>query len=220
MNKANNATSNLKKRTTKERFRIHHNWNKRIGLYSFLGKNFLKLLLLLAGIVLAIFILDWIFDLKHQQEVIKSFVDSLKPVYVFLFFFATESFMGMIPPDIFIVWAKARFTAHPYIMVTILATISYIGGIVAYYLGQFTRKSKRVKGYIKRKYEKNFDMIEKWGGLVIIMAALFPLPFAMISTIAGIVKYPFKTFLLYGLTRYIRFYLYAIVIFGALKEFI
>jgi membrane protein DedA with SNARE-associated domain len=63
-------------------------------------------------------------------------------------------------------------------------------------------------------------MIEKWGGLVIIMAALFPLPFAMISTIAGIVKYPFKTYLLYGLTRYIRFYLYAIVIFGALKEFI
>jgi len=41
----------------------------------------------------------------------------------------------------------------------------------------------------------------------------------MISTIAGIVKYPFKTFLLYGLTRYIRFYLYAVVIFGALKGF-
>ena len=128
--------------------------------------------------------------------------------------------MGMIPPDIFIVWSKARFPDTPYLLVTILATISYIGGIVAYYLGKLTLKSKRVKAYIKRKYEKNFDMIEKWGGLVIIMAALFPLPFAMISTVAGIVKYPFKTFLIYGLTRYIRFYLYAIVIFGALKGFI
>jgi len=219
MDKANNAANNLKRRTNKERFRIHHKWNKRIGLYSFLGKNFLKLILILAGIVFAIFVLDWIFDLKHQQIVIKNFVDSLKPIYVFLFFFATESFMGMIPPDIFIVWSKARFPEHPYLLVTILATISYLGGVAAYYLGKLTRKSKRVKGYIKRKYEKNFDMIEKWGGLVIIMAALFPLPFAMISTIAGIVKYPFRTFLLFGLTRYIRFYLYAVVIFGALKDF-
>jgi hypothetical protein len=58
MNKANNVTDNLKRRTTKEKFRIHHKWNKRIGLYSFLGKNFLKLTLILAGLVLAIFILD------------------------------------------------------------------------------------------------------------------------------------------------------------------
>ncbi len=220
MDKANNATDNLKRRTTKEKFRIHHKWNKRIGLYSFLGKNFLKLILILVGLVLAIFILDWIFDLKHQQEVIKEFVNNLRPIYVFLFFFGTESFMGMIPPDIFIVWSKARFPEHPYVLVTILATISYLGGVTAYYLGRFTRRSKRVESFIKKKYEKNFDMIEKWGGLVIIMAALFPLPFAMISTVAGIVKYPFKTYLLYGLTRYIRFYLYAIVIFGALKEFI
>ena len=184
-----------------------------------MGKNFLKLILLLAGIVFAILILDWVFDLKHQQEVIKSFVNSLKPVYVFLFFYATESFMGMIPPDIFIVWSKARFSEHPYLLVTILGTISYLGGITAYYLGKLIRRSKRVESYIKRKYEKNFDMIEKWGGMVIIMAALFPLPFAMISTIAGMVKYPVKTFLLFGLTRYIRFYLYAVVIFGVLKDF-
>ena len=219
MNKANTPISNIKRKTTKERVRIHHKWNKRIGLYSFLGKNFLKLILLLAGIVFAILILDWVFDLKHQQEVIKSFVNSLKPVYVFLFFYATESFMGMIPPDIFIVWSKARFSEHPYLLVTILGTISYLGGITAYYLGKLIRRSKRVESYIKRKYEKNFDMIEKWGGMVIIMAALFPLPFAMISTIAGMVKYPVKTFLLFGLTRYIRFYLYAVVIFGVLKDF-
>jgi membrane protein YqaA with SNARE-associated domain len=52
---------------------------------------------------------------------------------------------------------KARFPEHPYLLVTILATISYIGGIAAYYLGKLTRKSKRVENYIKRKYEKNFE---------------------------------------------------------------
>ena len=219
MDKTNNVANNIKRKTTKQKFRIHHNWNKRIGLYSFLGKNFLKLILILVGIVLAIFVIDWIFDLKQQQKHIQGFVESMRPVYVLVFFYTTESFMGMIPPDIFIFWGKARFPEHPYILVTVLATISYLGGITAYYLGKFIRKSNRVRNYIKRRYEKNFDLIEKWGGLVIVMAALFPLPFAMISTIAGIVKYPFKHFLLYGLTRYIRFYLYAVVIFGALKEF-
>lgn len=220
MGKGNNTTSEVRRRSTKQKLNIHHRWNKRIGLYSFLGKNVLKMILILVGIVVILFVLDLIFDLKHQQEVIRGFVNTLKPIYVFLFFFASESFMGMIPPDIFIFWSKARFPEYPYTFVTILGTISYLGGIVAYYLGRLTRKSKRVEKYIKRKYEKNFDMIEKWGGLVIIMAALFPLPFAMISTIAGIVKYPIKTFLIYGLTRYLRFYLYAIVIFGALKDFL
>ncbi len=209
-----------KKRTRTEAFKIHHRWNKRIGLYRFLGKNFIKLLLILVAIVGLILIVDKIFNLRHQKELIESFVYSLKSVYVFLFFYVTESFMGLIPPDIFIVWAKARYADSTYFVVTILATISYLGGITAYYLGIFAAKFGKISRFIKQRYSKNFDMIEKWGGLVIIMAALFPLPFAMISTIAGIVNYPFKRFLLYGLTRYIRFYLYAVVIFGALKNII
>ncbi len=167
-----------KKKTKTQKMLIHHRWNKRTGLYNFLGKNVVKLLLILLVIVI----------------------------------------MGLIPPDIFIVWAKARYADSTYLVITGLATISYLGGITAYYLGILTGKFKRIENYIKRRYGKHFDLITKWGGLVVIMAALFPLPFAMISTIAGMVRYPFKRFLLYGLTRYIRFYLYAIVIFGALKN--
>lgn len=213
------AYKKIKKRTTKEKFKIYHEYYKRSGLYLFLGKNFFKLILILTSIILIILLLDKIFDLKHQQELIKSFVEHQKPFYVYLIFIISESFMGMIPPDIFMVWAKAKYVEHPYIIVTLLATISYVGGINAYYLGVLVHRLPSVKSYITRKYEKNFDMIEKWGGVVIIMAALFPLPYAMISTVAGTVNYPFKNFLLFGLTRYIRFYLYALVIFGALKNF-
>ncbi|MBN1251918.1 MAG: hypothetical protein JXR51_16810 [Bacteroidales bacterium] len=210
----------IKKRSTKEKFKIYHEFYKRSGLYLFLGKNFLKLILILASIILIILLLDKIFDLKHQQEIIRNFVEHQKPIYVYLIFIISESIMGIIPPDIFIIWAKTRYIEHPYLIVTILATFSYIGGINAYYIGLLIRRLPRVKKFISVKYEKNFDMIEKWGGIVIIMAAMFPLPFAMISTIAGIVNYPFKNYLLYGLTRYIRFYLYAMVIFGVLKNFI
>ncbi len=207
-----------RKKTKTEKLLIHHKWNKRTGLYNFFVQNFVKLILILAAIVLLIFIVDSIFDLKHQGDVIKEFLHNHNSVFVFIFFYLTESIMGMIPPDFFIVWAKARYQDQTYFIVTVLATISYFGGITAYYLGILTGRFKRVENFIKRKYGKNFNLIEKWGGLVIIMAALFPLPFAMISTIAGIVKYPFKKFLLYGLTRYLRFYLYAVVIFGALKN--
>lgn len=207
-----------KKRTYKKTLELYHNYYKRTGLYKFLGINLLKLILILAGIIALILILDQIVDFKARQDDIQHFVERHNPLFVFTFFLGTESFMGLIPPDIFIVWAKARFPENAYFIVGVLATLSYIGGINAYFLGVLVRRFPKVEAYVQKKYEKNFELIKKWGGIVIIMAALFPLPFALISTIAGIVKYPFKPFLMYGLTRYIRFFLYAMAIFGALNK--
>ncbi len=207
-----------KKRTYKKTLELYHNYYKRTGLYKFLGINFLKLILILAGIIALILILDQIVDFKARQDDLQHFVGRHNPLFVFTFFLGTESFMGLIPPDIFIVWAKARFPENAYFIVGVLGTLSYIGGINAYFLGVLVRRFPKVEAYVQKKYEKNFELIKKWGGIVIIMAALFPLPFAMISTVAGIVKYPFKPFLAYGLTRYIRFFLYAMAIFGALNK--
>jgi len=209
-----------KKRTRKKQIELYHSYYKRTGLYKFLGINFIKLILMLVGIIVLILVLDQIVDFKLQQDKLQHFVDQHNPFFVFTFFLLTESFMGFIPPDIFMVWGRAKFPENAYLIVGVLGTLSYIGGINAYFLGILIRRFPTVEKFIQRKYGRNFELIEKWGGIVIIMAALFPLPFAMISTIAGIVKYPFRTFLLYGLTRYIRFFLYAVVIFGAIKSFI
>ena len=209
-----------KKRTRKKEIELYHSYYKRTGLYKFLGINLIKLILILAGIIALILVLDQIVDFKQQQDKLQYFVDQHNPFFVFTFFLVTESILGFIPPDIFMVWGKAKFPENAYLIVGLLGTLSYIGSINAYFLGVLVRRFPSVEKYIQRRYGKNFELIEKWGGIVIIMAALFPLPFAMISTIAGIVKYPFKTFMLYGLTRYIRFFLYAVVIFGAIKNFI
>jgi len=211
---------NIKQRSFLRKVELSHSYYKRSGLYKFLGVNLIKLILILGGIVLLILLLDQVVDFKHQQDNLQHFVERHNPFFVFSFFLLTESFMGFVPPDIFMVWGKARFPEHAFLIVGLLGTLSYIGGINAYFLGVWVRKFPKVEKYIQRRYEKNFELIEKWGGVVIIMAALFPLPFAMISTIAGIVRYPFRTFALYGLTRYIRFFLYAIVIFGAIKSFL
>lgn len=214
------SNNNIRQRPLKRKIELYHTYYRRTGLYKFLGINLMKLILILAGIIVLILVVDQIVDFEHQQDKLQHFVDQHNPLFVFTFFLLTESFMGFIPPDIFMVWGKAKFPEYAYLIVGLLGTLSYIGGINAYFIGVLVRKFPSVERYIQRKYEKDFELIEKWGGIVIIMAALFPLPFALISTIAGIVKYPIRTFLFYGLTRYIRFFLYAIVIFGAINKFI
>ncbi len=208
--------NNKKKRSFKQKMILYHKYYLRTDFYKFLGKNILKLILILGGFVALVLILNEIFDFKELETLFQEKINNSKPIYVYLLFLVSESILGIIPPDLFIVWAK--YFESPYLIVFILATISYIGGIIAYYLGILILRFPRISRFVKKKYEKNIELIAKWGGVVIIMAALFPLPFATISTIAGMVKYRFKLYLLYGITRYLRFYLYAIPIYRAIDS--
>jgi membrane protein YqaA with SNARE-associated domain len=63
---------------------------------------------------------------------------------------------------------------------------------------------------------KHIKNMRKWGGLLIIAGAILPLPFAISSMAAGIIKFPFGSFLLFGLLRLFRIGIYGLVIFGAL----
>jgi len=207
-----------KKRSFKDRLRIYNASNKRSGLYSFLLKNFIKLVFILGGIVALLFLTNMILISYgiNINEALDEMVNSLPVPYALMVFYLSESILGWLPPDIFIVWGKAAPTTNIIINITILGTISYLGGVTAYKLGELIQRSPRMYAWVQRKYSKNFELIQKWGGIVVVMAALFPLPFATISTVAGIVKYPIKPFMLYGLTRYLRFYIYAAGIFGIL----
>lgn len=184
-------------------------------LHSFIFKNFIKLIIILGLIVGALFLANYFLQRNGiiLKDVLEHSIEGLSTLVVLLILYASESILGWIPPDIFIVWAKIKPFDNQWLNVTLVATISYLGGITAYFIGTLIRRFPKVNSYVERKYTKNFDMIQKWGGVVVVLAALFPLPFATISTIAGIVKYPFNWFLIYGTTRYIRFYLYAIFIY-------
>lgn len=217
-----NGKNGKRKRTFRERMFLYFRIYKRNGLLYFILTNFLKLIMILILIIALIIGINELllylgFNLTEWFEEYIQYVDDS---YVLLLFFVSESVLGWIPPDFFIIWGKIRPTDIPYLNVGILATISYLGGIVAYHLGLLIRRFPRVNAYVKRRFENNFQLIDRWGGVVVVMSALFPLPFATISTVAGIVRYPFTKFLLYGATRYIRFYLYAAWIFWGLDQLI
>jgi membrane protein YqaA with SNARE-associated domain len=134
---------------------------------------------------------------------------------VFLLFAVSESLLGLIPPDFFILWSR-KFL-QPWLIITFLAFISYFGGIVSYQLGTVLRNIPRISNYINQKFTSHFKKIKRWGALFIIVAALFPLPYSTICMVSGILNYPFKVFVFLGLVRIIRFYFYGAILFGLLN---
>lgn len=199
---------NRKKHSLKE----YHHYFIRSGLYSFLWKNVFKFVAIIIVFVIALILLErYVIDI---DTIFNYAFEHLDKELILLFFLLSETLMGLIPPDIFILWSN-NFSS-PFLMVTVLALLSYIGGILSYKLGGLIRLYPRINIYFHKKYDKNFQQVKKWGGIVIVFAALFPLPYSTICIIAGMLKYPLGRLALLGTTRLIRFYLYAIILFGVL----
>lgn len=128
--------------------------------------------------------------------------------------FLSECFTGILPPDMYIIWAKSF--KHPYLVVFILALSSYVGGIISWFIGTQLHRLKKVKQWVDIKFAEQFKLFRKFGGLVIFISALTPLPFSPVSVVAGMVDYPIKKYLLVALSRFLRFFLYAYVFYQLL----
>jgi membrane protein YqaA with SNARE-associated domain len=94
--------------------------------------------------------------------------------------------------------------------------LSYLGGIISYFFGRGIANIPKVFVYLEVKMAKHIKNMRKWGGLLIIAGALLPLPFAVSSIAAGVIKFPFGNFLVFGLLRFVRFLIYGLLIFGIL----
>lgn len=202
-----------KEKTLAEKLRIRHAYNKRTGLYSFMGQIVIKLLVIIAIIVGIVLLLNHFFNLS---QIIEDYIFSHDTPGVLTLFLISETVLGWIPPDLFIMWSD-KF-GQPLLWLTILGTISYIGGMNAYFIGKIALKFPRFRCWLENRNAVFFERIRKWGGIIIILAALFPLPFATTTLAAGMVKYPLKQTLIFGLSRYIRFYLYGAMIFFGMDQ--
>jgi membrane protein YqaA with SNARE-associated domain len=124
--------------------------------------------------------------------------------FVLIIFLVSETLLGMIPPDFFVIWA-GKFNT-PMIFLVLLGVLSYVGGILSYFIGSWLSKRKRIKEYSERALDKYIKMVRKWGGAFIVISALFPYsPFSMVVIAVSLLKYPFRYYLFFGLSRIIRF---------------
>lgn len=195
-----------------KRVMIYHTYFRRSGFYRFALKNILYLLLIMGALIGAFsYVEHHIIDLG---PVFENLFTRLETNWVYGIFFISESLLGLLPPDFFLIWAK-NFP-RPYQVVTILAVLSFLGGIVSYYLGRALSFNKAVSQFIGNRYKKNFAMVKKWGGVFIVLAALFPLPFSIVCLLAGLLRFPPPLFFIFSSTRILRFYAYAWAIFNIL----
>ena len=129
-------------------------------------------------------------------------------------FFISESFLGLIPPELFLIWSTE--SSHPFLYVFLLALLSYMGGIVSFFIGRYLYLIPFIKSFIENQISKHIVNLRKWGGFFIVLGAVSPLPHSLISMTSGLIKYSLRNYLLWSLFRFLRFFIYAVVIFEIL----
>jgi membrane protein YqaA with SNARE-associated domain len=183
----------------------------RTGGYTFLRSNLLKL----GASILIILGLFYLIDgyIINIDDAMAWVTQILSPAGLISVFFFSEVSFGFITPELLIVWADE--TLKPNWMLTLLATLSYTAGIVSYFIGRFWSTRKIVRERILERNATTMDQLRRFGGLLIILAALTPLPYPIVCQLSGMNKYPFKYFVWITLVRFLRFGLYGALLFSA-----
>ena len=200
-----------KSKVEKSRLQLLHQYYNYTGFYSFVGRAIIKALPFIIAIVALVYTVNHFFNINktlvHLTEIL--------PAYgVLSFFFVSETLLGLIPPEIFIAWAAKMYS--PWLCLSILAILSYGGGLLAYWMGRSITKMPSVHNYLETKMAKQLKNSKKWGGFLIVVGALLPLPFSVSCIAAGIIEFPFKNVMIFGSLRLLRFAIYGIIIFNVL----
>jgi membrane protein YqaA with SNARE-associated domain len=184
------------------------------GFFRYIGKNLLLILGLYTLVVLVVFLVGKF--LVDFNALFGGIIERLSTRFVLLLFFISESFTGIIPVDLFVVWTQ-KFE-HPLPWLALLGVLSYAGGIISYGIGKWIATRPRMRRFSERRLEKYMNFVRKWGGAFIMIAALLPFtPFSLVVIAVTLFKYPFRLFLLFGLARLVRFVLQGVFFFDLLK---
>lgn len=180
--------------------------------YRFLLKNLWKGLLWFVGlVVIFLLIKEYLGPSDHWLQSIYEM-----PILVYSVFLFSEVVFGIIPPEVFMIWSIHGGLFDSYTAdVFFLSCISFSAGISGYYIGASLRGLsyfQRIEENYLVKYRRN---LRRYGGFLVITAALTPLPFSAIAMAVGVFKYPFKFYLLYSLSRFVRFGVYGYIVWQA-----
>jgi len=181
--------------------------------WTFLLQNLFKGLFWLA-LILAVFIL-----IKNEIDLESSTrIDSIqdKPILVLLVFIFSEVAFGIIPPEFFMIWSLQYTEPLQYCLIVItLAGISYMAGVLGYWIGVFFNRTRWYK-YLHEKFLYKYQgTVNRFGLYLIAIASMTPIPFSAVCMLVGSARYPFRKLLLYACFRFLRFGLYSFLIWQA-----
>jgi membrane protein YqaA with SNARE-associated domain len=180
---------------------------------AFFLRNLVKGLLWLA-IIVALFILA-------KYNVDKDIINRFEPIYdrtvfILLIFSLSELIFGIIPPEIFIIWALETGDTHHFVVFTIILTcISYLAGFTAFLFGRYLNTTKTYRYLQQRFLKKSEKLLHDFGLYLILVASLTPIPFSGVAMLIGAVRYPVRQYIFLSLARFARFAISAIVLWQA-----
>lgn len=175
---------------------------------SFLFRNLIKGLLWFAVIITVFILLE-----GYIQENFKSHIDDIRanPGILYGIYTLSEIIFGILPPELFMmIWILDDIDLSGFIInLSILTVISYGAGILGYYIGKTFSRTPFYQNRIREKYLKQYEKsLKKFGGYLVFVGAVTPVPFSATCMLAGSVNMNFKNFLLICITRILRFSVY------------
>ena len=194
------------------RWSLVHRYYKITCFYSFLKNTIYQAFFMIVIFVLLLIAVN--FFIIDINLLINNILETYSPKIVVLCFLISESILGLIPPEIFILWSSK--SGSPFLFLFALATVSYIGGALSYFIGMRISLMPVVSKHVEQKIKQHIINLRKWGGLFIVLGAISPIPHSIVSIGAGLIDYKFKYYLLWSLFRYLRFVIYYLVILQVL----
>lgn len=184
-----------------------------MGLINFrsriLIRNIAKGLLWLLGLLVLFYFFEEYTNFNAFLEHIAQW-----PIAVYSVFIASEVIFGIIPPEFFVKWSESHGLFDTYVAnVALLAIISYMAGVLGYYIGVKLSKVPIFKPYFDKYKRKYKNLLRRYSGFLIVIGAVTPVPFSAICMLVGATSFNFNTFLLISLTRFLRFAFYSAALF-------
>jgi membrane protein YqaA with SNARE-associated domain len=175
---------------------------------GFLIRNLLRGLVFFFVIIVAFYFLEEII-----QENFKSHIDEIRanPGILYGIYTLSEIIFGIIPPELFMmIWILDDIEVAGFVInLSILTVISYGAGVLGYYIGRNFSKTPFYQNRIREKYLKQYEnKLKKFGGYLVFVGAVTPVPFSAMCMLAGSVNMNFKNFLLICISRVLRFAVY------------
>jgi len=180
--------------------------------YQFLVNNLAKGMIWFAVLIIAFIAAREYLNLNPAW--IEAMYD--RPSLVYTIFVLSEVVFGIIPPELFMIWSlKGGLTELYAVNVLFLSLLSYGAGVLGYFIGSKMRKIPLLQRFEEKYLLQYKSNLRRYGGYLVIAAALTPLPFSAVAMAVGVFKYPFKYYVFYSLTRFLRFGVYGYIVWQA-----
>jgi membrane protein YqaA with SNARE-associated domain len=178
----------------------------------FFWKNMLRGGVWLA-VILGFFVFLEVMEFDYYR-LLNPFYD--RPFILYLIYAFSEFFFGIIPPELFMIWARGFGDPLRFVeIIFLLALISYVAGVTGYFAGRWFGRTPLFTRLAEQRLAKVIPLVRRFGLPLVIIAALTPVPFSATCMVAGSVRLPFRRFMIFAASRFLRFALYGWVVWHA-----